>query len=180
MSTARHERIRPQRRRVVERPWSRTCAAASLAVVETREHIEVVRAGREQCFDTIVDFERYPEWFSRIQVTEVLEARPEEAVWTVRFSLDAVLATIGYTLSYRGRRPDVLEWKRVDGDLADIEGRYDFTELEPGLTEARCRQAIDAGLWVPGPVRRIFESSALQESVREFKIAAEGQAGAMP
>jgi len=146
--------------------------------VESRSHTEVVRAPIDLCFDTLVDFPNYPKWFRVIRTATVELDDPAAGLWRVRYELDAILKTITYTLAYESRRPTLLTWKMTTGDLSAIEGRYDLLELEPGLTEATCTQAIDVGMWVPGMVRRAFERSAVEDSVREFKIAAEDRAEA--
>ena len=146
--------------------------------MESRTHTEVIRAPTDLCFDTLVDFARYPEWFGVIRSATIEEADPAAQRWRVRYELDAILKTITYTLAYEGTRPGLLVWKMTAGDLAAIEGRYDLVELEPGLTEATCTQALDIGMWVPGIVRRVFERSAIQDSVRELKKAAEDRAEA--
>lgn len=146
--------------------------------MESQSHTEVVRAPIELCFDTLVDFDRYPDWFRVIRTATVEMAEPEAGRWRVRYELDAILKTITYTLAYESERPGLLTWKMTEGDLKAIEGRYDLVELEPGLVEATCTQALDVGMWVPGIVRRAFERSAVADSVREFKQAAEARAGA--
>ncbi|MFN2426602.1 MAG: SRPBCC family protein [Candidatus Binatia bacterium] len=145
--------------------------------MESRSHTEVVRASIDVCFDTLVDFESYPRTFRVIRSATVEQADSAAGLWQVRYELDAILKTITYTLAYQSTRPNLLTWKMTTGDLTAIEGRYDLLELEPGLTEATCTQAIDVGMWVPGMVRRAFERSAVEDSVREFKQAAEDRAG---
>ena len=145
--------------------------------MESRSHTEVVRAPIDVCFDTLVDFAHYPDWFRVIRSATVEHADAATGRWRVRYELDAILRTIHYTLSYESTRPGLLTWKMTSGDLLAIEGRYDLVELEPGLTEATCTQAIELGLWVPGIVRRAFERSAVEDSVREFKQAAEARTG---
>lgn len=145
--------------------------------MESRTHTEVIRAPAELVFDTLVDFAHYPEWFRVIRKATVEHADPSAGKWIVHYELDAILKTIRYTLSYEGQRPGRLTWKMTSGDLAGIEGEYLLVELEPGLTEATCTQSIETGLWVPGMVRRAFEQSAVQDSVRELKKAAEDRAG---
>jgi hypothetical protein len=144
--------------------------------MESRSHTEVVRAPIDLCFDTLVDFANYPQWFRVITGAKIEHADPDACRWTVGYELDAILKTVRYTLSYEGERPGRLKWTMTTGDLAAIEGCYELVELEPGLTEATCTQSIDVGMWVPGIVRRAFESSAVQDSVREFKAAAEARA----
>lgn len=144
--------------------------------MESYAHTEIIHAPRELCFATLVEFRNYPQWFGRITAAEVEEEDPAAQSWEVTFGLDAVLKTINYTLAYQGQAPESLVWTMTRGYLRGIEGRYDLVALEPGLTEATCTQALDLGVWVPGAVRRIFEASALQDSVREFKAAVEAKA----
>jgi len=141
--------------------------------MEKQSHTEVVAASIDVCFDTIVDFARYPDWFGPISTARVLESDPAAGLWTVSYGLDMIIKTVRYTLAYRGKRPNGLTWTLVDGDVRAVEGSYEFVELEPGLTEATCRQAVDVGFWIPGPLKRTFEKSAVADSVREFKAAAE-------
>ena len=145
--------------------------------MESHSHTEVIRAPIDLCFDVLVDFARYPQRFAMIRAARIEQSDPASGLWTVTYDLDAILKTIQYTLAYRGERPGRLSWKMIRGDLKAIEGSYDLVALEPGLTEATCTQALDVGLWVPGPLRRTFEKSALSDSVRELKEAAEAASG---
>ena len=145
--------------------------------MESQTHTEVIRAPLDTCFETLVDFEKYPEWFRVIKTATLEKADPEAGCWTVRFTLDAILKTITYTLAYECERPHKLTWKMVAGDLSSIHGSYELVELEPGLTEATCTQTLEVGVWVPGMIRRAFEQTAIVESVRELKKAAEDRAG---
>ena len=144
--------------------------------METQTHGEFVRAPIEVCFDTIIDFEKYPTWFSGISAARIEKADPAGGLWTVRYELSMIIKTISYTLAYQSRRPSELTWKLVRGDVKDVEGSYLFTKVEDGVTQARCTQAVDVGFWIPGPFKRTFEKSALSDSVREFKKAAEARA----
>src|SRR5207253_5264359 len=137
----------------------------------------VVRAPLDLCFETLIDFAKYPDWFRVITKSTIEKADTAAGSWTVRFELDAILKTITYTLHYESERPSRLTWQMTEGDLKAIQGEYQLLELEPGLTEATCTQSIDVGLWVPGLVRRAFEQTAIVDSVREFKQAAEARAG---
>jgi uncharacterized membrane protein len=146
--------------------------------VESQSHTEVIRSPIDLCFDVLVDFAEYPNWFRVIRSATIEDADDEAGRWRVRYELDAILKTITYTLSYDSERPGRLTWRMTSGDLKAIEGEYRLLELEPGLTEATCTQAIDVGMWVPGIVRRAFEQSAVRDSVVEFKKAVEDRAGA--
>ena len=144
--------------------------------MERQSHTEVVKAPIGTCFEAIVDFEQYPDWFTGISRAIVEKKDEAKGLWTVTYELQIVIKTISYTLDYRSERPHTLTWTRARGDVKNIEGDYRFTELEAGLTEAECTQGVDIGFWIPGPLRRIFERTALIDSVREFKKAAERRA----
>jgi len=144
--------------------------------MEKQSHVEVVHAPIEVCFETIVDFAKYPEWFSGITAAHVEQADPAAGQWTVRYELNMIIKTISYTLAYTSQRPTDLRWHLVRGDVKDVEGAYRFTRLDDDRTEAECMQAIDIGFWIPGPIKRGFEKSALSDSVREFRKAAEARA----
>ena len=91
----------------------------------------------------------------------------------VEFFVDAKVKTIRYVLEYTYRKPSQLAWHSIDGDVESIEGIYRFRKLGPNRTEATCRQEISLGFWLPGPLRRLAERTALAQSVAEFKDYAE-------
>lgn len=132
-----------------------------------------VHASVAQCFATITAFEQYPKWFSTIERTKVLDRHPNRLARRVEYYIDMKLKTVRYVLQYEYDRPTHLSWKSVDGDIEAIEGSYDFEKLGAALSRATCRQAVSLGFWVPGPLRSIMERHALQQSVLEFKAAAE-------
>ena len=132
-----------------------------------------IAASVEQCFATITDFEQYPDWFSSIEKSRVLDRYPDGLAKRIEFHLDMKLKTIRYVLEYCYDKPTHLTWKAVDGDIDAIEGDYLFEKLAPRLSRATCRQSVSLGFWIPGPVRKLIERQALQQSVLEFKAAAE-------
>ena len=132
-----------------------------------------VRASAAHCFAVITDFENYPKWFSTIQRISVVAQYPNRLARQVEFNVDMKLKTVRYVLEYEYKRPTLLSWKSVDGDLESIEGSYQFEKLGPALTRATCRQAISFGFWLPGRLRSWLEGQALKQSVLEFKAAAE-------
>lgn len=132
----------------------------------------VVDAGIEACLEVLLDFAHYPDWSSPILEAEVLSHDDAGRGHHVSFALDMRIRTIRYTLAYDYPGPSRLEWRLVDGDLSGVEGSYELEERDGGV-HATCRQQIDLGFWVPGPIRRIAERQALRDSVLEFKAEAE-------
>lgn len=132
----------------------------------------IVNADAKTCFDTLLDFEAYPEWSSPITKASVLERYPDGKGKRVEFFIDIKIKTVRYVLEYTHEEPHLLEWKMVDGDIADIEGTY-VLEPQGQKTKATCSQAVSLGFWLPGFLRSTFEKQALKQSVLEFKAAAE-------
>ncbi len=126
-----------------------------------------------ECFDAILEFERYPEWSSAVTGARVLERDASGVGCIVEFHIDMKIRTVRYVLAYAYKRPTELTWHSVDGDVESIEGRYGFRKLAPNRTEAVCRQEIQLGFWVPGPLRKLAERTALRQSVTEFKAEVE-------
>ncbi len=132
-----------------------------------------IAAPVRDCFATITDFDRYPAWSSTVREIAVLDRHADGLARRVEFHVDITIKTVRYVLQYEYDAPENLRWHAVDGDLEAIEGAYVFEKLKPKLTRATCRQAVAIGFWVPGPIRRMLERSALQQSVLEFKDAVE-------
>ena len=125
-----------------------------------------IAATPAQCFDVLLDFERYPEWSSAVTGARIVE-----------FEIDAKVKTIRYVLEYAYKKPSQLTWKAIEGDVRSIEGAYRLRKLGANQTEATCRQEIELGFWMPGPLRKLAERTALTQSVTEFKAAVEGRLG---
>jgi ribosome-associated toxin RatA of RatAB toxin-antitoxin module len=132
-----------------------------------------IAATPTECFATILDFERYPEWSSAIHQARVLERDRAGVGRIIEFHIDMKVRSVRYVLEYSYKKPRELRWHSVEGDVESIEGRYDFRKLGPDRTEATCRQEIALGFWVPGPIKKLAERTALRQSVEEFKAEVE-------
>jgi ribosome-associated toxin RatA of RatAB toxin-antitoxin module len=137
-----------------------------------------IAASPAECFETILDFERYPEWCSSIQSARILERDAAGVGRRVEFHIDMKIRSVRYVLEYTYKKPSELNWHSVDGDVQSIEGRYRFRKLGPERTEASCRQEIQLGFWMPGVLRKLAERTALRQSVNEFKADVERRVAA--
>lgn len=133
-----------------------------------------------ECFKAVIDFDAYPSWSSPIERVVVLERDKAGIGRIVEFHANMRVRTVRYVLEYEYRKPGELTWQSVDGDVASIEGSYRFVRRPDKTTDATCRQAIDLGFWVPGPLRKIAERTALRQSVLEFKDEVERRLAAEP
>lgn len=132
-----------------------------------------VRGSIAACMAVLVDFAAYPRWSGPIQTARIVECHPDGRGRLVEFTLDMRIRTIRYVLEYTYGADPGADWRLVEGDLAGVTGSYRFVEVTSGLTRATCRQEIDLGFWVPGPIRRLAEQQALRDSVLEFKAEVE-------
>ena len=137
----------------------------------------IIDADVDSCIDVLLDFERYPEWSSPIVEATVLRRDEAGRGEHVEFALDMRIRTIRYTLAYTFDLPRRISWTLAGGDLAGVEGSYDLETTGDGV-HATCRQQIDVGFWVPGPIRRMAERQALRDSVLEFKAEVERRSAA--
>jgi uncharacterized membrane protein len=135
-----------------------------------------IEAPADLCYAAIADFEAYPSWSSPITRIDVLERYEDGFARDVEFLLDMKLRTVRYVLRYVWNPPHHLSWTFVDGDVDDIVGSYVFEPLDGNRTKATCSQAVTLSFWVPGLIRRTLESTALRQSVLEFKAEAERRA----
>lgn len=135
-----------------------------------------IEAPADLCYHAIADFEAYPSWSSPITKVAVLDRYSDGFARQVEFFIDMKLKTVRYVLEYTWLPPDRLTWKYVDGDLHDVVGSYVFEPLDTARTHATCSQAVSLGFWIPGLLRRMFEQTALRQSVLEFKAEAERRA----
>jgi uncharacterized membrane protein len=132
-----------------------------------------IAAGAGDCFTVILDFEHYPQWSSAVTDARVLERDRDGVGKIVEFVADMKIRSVRYVLEYAYKKPAELTWHSLEGDVESIEGRYTFRALAPDRTMATCRQEIRLGFWVPGPLRKLAERTALKQSVSEFKDAVE-------
>jgi hypothetical protein len=140
----------------------------------SQSYATLVAGSVDDCFAVLTDFAAYPEWSAPVKECRVLERTPEGLPHRVAFAVD-MIKTVRYVLEYDYDPPRGATWRLTEGDLKGIEGSYRF-EAAGGRTKATCRQSVDIGFWVPGPIRRTLEMKALRDSVEEFKKAVESRA----
>lgn len=127
----------------------------------------------DDCWAVLLDFDRYPQWSGPTTAARILERDSDGRARRVEMTLDMKIRNVRYVLEYTYELPEHARWRLVEGDVTGIEGSYTFERIDDTHTRATCRQAVDLGFWVPGPLRRLIERQALRDSVLEFKAEAE-------
>jgi ribosome-associated toxin RatA of RatAB toxin-antitoxin module len=149
----------------------------AMSLEGAQEFAVEVAATPQQCFAAITDFEAYPDWSTAVEHAAVLDRDRSGIGRVVEFRIDMRFKSVRYVLEYAYKKPNELTWHSVDGDIESIEGKYTFRKLGAKRSEAICRQQIVVGFWVPGPLRKLAERSALRQSVTEFKQEVERRLG---
>ncbi len=135
-------------------------------------------ASPEQVFAVASDLANYPSWASAVKDVEVLDADEETGLPTrAQMSVDIMVRQISYVLNYEWDAPAAFEWTaEPSADLKELEGRYEFNELEDGGTEIVYALKVEPAFSLPGFLRRQAEKQIVGTALRELKRAAEASA----
>ncbi|HEX6115559.1 MAG TPA: SRPBCC family protein [Solirubrobacterales bacterium] len=128
------------------------------------------------CFETIVDYETFPEWQRAVKRVEVHERDAEGRGKVVEFHVDIAVRKLRYVLDYHYEPPHRIWWDFVEGDYArDIGGEY---RLEPreGATLATYSVTVEPAVPVPGFLARRLEREMMKRSVEDLRREAERRA----
>jgi len=137
-------------------------------------HSEIVAGSPEACFLAITSWETYPQWQSSVRSCRILDRDPDGHWELVETVVDAKLRGVRYVLRYHYERPNRIWWEYVEGDVRSITGDYLLEPHEDGATRITYHLQIDAGLFVPGPIKKFLTETAMKTSVREVKARVEG------
>lgn len=129
----------------------------------------VIHASPQACFDAITDYETFPDWQDAVQSVEVVSRYPDGRGREVAFRIDARVKKIGYRLEYSYDEPHRITWDYLGGDVKDIAGEYRFEGHGDGATLATYEVALDAGVWLPGPVAKVLNNQVMKRSVDDLK-----------
>jgi hypothetical protein len=143
------------------------------AVAEQAKEHTSIEAPVEQCFETLTDFERYPEWAGDLKEAKVVERDTEGRATIVEFRAAAMGRSTTYRLRYDySGAPNRLGWQLDHGDIQrELDGQY---ELEPasdgsGRTDVSYELSIDLIMPIPGFVKRRAEARILKTALDELK-----------
>jgi uncharacterized membrane protein len=134
----------------------------------------VVEGTPQECFDALVDYESFPDWQRAVRMVDVVTRDPAGRGEEVAFEIDAKVKTIHYTLRYAYEPPHRITWDYVDGDVKDVDGEMVLEDRGDGTTLATYSLALDPGVWLPGPVRKVLTDQVMKGSVEDLKKRVEG------
>ena len=129
----------------------------------------VIAAPPHACFDAITDYETFPDWQDAVESVEVVSRYSDGRGREVAFRIDAKVKKIAYRLEYSYDEPFLVTWDYLGGDVKDVAGEFTFEERDDGITLATYEVALDAGVWLPGPVARVLNNQVMKRSVEDLK-----------
>jgi uncharacterized membrane protein len=134
----------------------------------------VVEGTPQECFDALLEYESFPEWQRAVKSVEVEERDRTGRGRDVAFEIDAKVRAIRYRLRYSYEPPHRIAWEYLDGDVKDVNGEFVLEDRGDGTTLATYSLALDAGVWLPGPVRKVLTDQVMKGSVEDLKRRVEG------
>jgi ribosome-associated toxin RatA of RatAB toxin-antitoxin module len=132
-------------------------------------HSLLIEAEPAVCFDEITDYETFPEWQAAVKEVAILTTNPDGIGRDVRFTIDAKVREVSYTLRYEYEQPHLVTWEYVDGDVRSVEGDFVFEDQGDGTTLATYSLDIDPGVWLPGRVKKMLTEQVMKRSVEDLK-----------
>jgi uncharacterized membrane protein len=133
------------------------------------EHSLMIEAEPSICFEAITDYETFPDWQAAVKSVEVLSLDEDGRGRDVCFHIDAKVREVNYTLRYSYEEPHLITWDYVDGDVKSVDGEFVFEDQRDGTTLATYSLAIDPGVWLPGPVKKVLTDQVMKRSVEDLK-----------
>jgi uncharacterized membrane protein len=151
------------------------------AVAEQARERTTIRAPVARCWETLTEFESYPEWAADLKEVKVLERDPEGRALVVEFRAAAMGRSTTYRLRYDyNDAPRKLGWILDEGDIQrELDGAYHLQPAgdDPDTTEVTYELSIDLIMPIPGFIKRRAEARILKTALDQLKARVEGALG---
>jgi coenzyme Q-binding protein COQ10 len=135
----------------------------------------VIDAPVDTVFDTIIDYERYPEFLSEVKSVRTSDRQGDEVL--VHYEVN-VVKTIRYTIRVREERPLRMSWSFVKGELMkDNRGSWVLEPQGEGRTKATYTVEMALGPLVPKAIITSLAETQLPKMLEAFKRRAEAARG---
>jgi ribosome-associated toxin RatA of RatAB toxin-antitoxin module len=140
-----------------------------MPVYESTRELDI-DASPEEVFAVLTDYERMPEWSSRLKESRPLSFGEDGLASEVEYAIDAVLRTVRYRLRQLYDRPAGISSEYLGGDFRCFEGDYELAALDGGSrTHVRFHLRIDPGLRVPGRIARMLNEQVMGRALEDLR-----------
>ncbi len=127
-----------------------------------------------QFYDMITDFDALPEAITGVESVHVLDDTPD--AWVVEHTI-RVIKRLSYTLAFKGRPGELLEWDQVEGPFKANSGRWVLEEDDEGLTRAHYEMNLELGMFVPKAISKGLIANDLPRLMSDWDRAAAARYG---
>lgn len=130
------------------------------------DRTEVFDVEINKIYDTLVDYESYPEFVDGVKSINVLECDEEGAL--VEYSLN-LIKKFKYTLKLEHKRPNQISWSFDSGDLfKKNSGSWELKDLGDGKTEVAYKLELEIKGFVPGAIVKKLAASSLPAMMESY------------
>jgi carbon monoxide dehydrogenase subunit G len=121
---------------------------------------------------TLIRYEDRAQYIPRLKSVDVLERQPGRL--RIRQEIDATFLTARFTAWFRlDREALTISWSldksATDNTIAESEGEYRMTALDPGHTLLVYRTYVDSGLKVPKSIQSYMQRRSIPELLGNIK-----------
>jgi ribosome-associated toxin RatA of RatAB toxin-antitoxin module len=136
-----------------------------------------IDAPLEACFETLTEVERIAEWQRAVCDVEILERDADGRAAVVEYVVDARVRKVRYRLRQFYDPPAVVRSEYLGGDFRDFSGEWRFLPAggDGGRTRVELDLHIDAGRFVPGPLRGLIADAVMGRALNDLKRHVEGR-----
>jgi len=135
---------------------------------------EVFNVDINTIYETLLDYESYPEFVDGVSAVHVLEADENGA--RVEYSLN-LIKKFKYILKLEHNRPTGISWSFESGDIFKKNvGSWELKDLGDGTTEVTYNLDLDIKGFVPGAIVKKLTSSSLPAMMESYHQRAKERA----
>jgi ribosome-associated toxin RatA of RatAB toxin-antitoxin module len=139
-------------------------------------HTIDVDAPPEECFAVLTDYERLPEWQSRVAECNVLGFDDRGRGQQVEYVIDVKLRKVRYRVRHLYDEPAWIGSEYLGGDFREFAGDYRF-EPRSGGAHVTFNLRIDPGLRIPGAIARMLNEAVMERALEDLKRRVEEVCG---
>ena len=133
----------------------------------------LIEASPEECFQTVIDVESYPDWIDDIKEAKIVAFDDDGRAGDAIFRSAAMGRSSTYTLRYSyGSNPLRVAWRLLEGDIMRrMDGEYEFSEVkgQPGVSQVHYHLEVDLLVRLPSFVKRRVEAKIVHSAVEDLK-----------
>ena len=137
----------------------------------------LIEASPEECFQTVIDVESYPDWIDDIKEATIVAFDDDGRAGDATFRSAAMGRSSTYTLRYSyGSNPLRVAWRLLEGDIMRrMDGEYEFSEVEgqPGISQVHYHLEVDLLVRLPSFVKRRAEAMIVHSAIDNLKSRVE-------